>query len=267
MPNEHFFDLVIQAKELGATHISLFGYGEPLIDKELPKKIGFCHSLGLATFITTNAKLLGKKTRSGLISSGLSHIRFSAHGFFKNFEAVHRGLKWKQCFHNMVEFIHENNVAGKSCKVSVTVIPMHEETVSSIKQFWEPMIDWLEIWKPHNWVEGREYRESVPQKKSCGRPFNGPVQIQADGKLIVCCYDTNGVLEMGDTYIHPIKSILKGKRFKEIRRRHREGDLKGLLCETCDQLNIGDSPLLYSNRDEQCEEGITSSTKTKLKEI
>lgn len=266
MGNEHFFELAIQALELGATHISLFGYGEPLIDKQLPKKISFCTSLGLKTFITTNAILLNKKMRSDLLVAGLSHIRFSAHGFFKEFEAVHRGLKWEKCFHNITEFIHDNRVAGKPCITSVTVIPMHGESVPFIRQFWEPMVDWLEIWKPHNWGGKREYRKVASKKKTCGRPFNGPIQIQADGKMIVCCYDINGVLEMGDTYERRVKNILRGRRFKKIRLQHQEGNTKGLLCEKCDQLNVGDLPLLYSNRN-QCEEGITSSTKTKLKEF
>lgn len=267
MPNDHFFELVVQAKELGATHISLFGYGEPLIDKDIARKIRFCTSLGLETFITTNASCLTKKVRTDILDAGLSHIRFSAHGFFKEFEAVHRGLKWGQCFHNITEFIYDNVKRNKPCKISVSVIPMHGESVETIRGFWEKMCDWLEVWKPHNWAGGREYRDLTQKKKTCGRPFNGPVQIQADGKMIVCCWDINGALEVGNTYKQTIKQILKGKRFKDIRRKHRDGDLGGLLCEKCDQLNEGDFPLLYSNRDEKCGVGLTSSTKTKLEEF
>ena len=35
MPMEHFRDLVIQAKCHGAETISIFGYGEPLCDKDI----------------------------------------------------------------------------------------------------------------------------------------------------------------------------------------------------------------------------------------
>ena len=267
MSNEHFFELAIQAKELGATHISAFGYGEPLIDKKLFEKILFCSSLGLETFITTNASLLNKRVRTVLWQAGLTHIRFSVHGVFKNFELAHKGLKWGACFGNITDFIYENLKAGKPCKVSVSVIPMHGETVEQIRGFWEPMIDWLEIWKPHNWAGGRDYRKVIPKKKSCGRPFNGPVQIQADGKMIVCCWDINGVLEVGDTHKQTIEQILKGDKFNAIREKHKKGDVKGLICEQCDQRNTEDSPLLFSSRDKSCGVDCTSSTKFKLKEI
>jgi len=263
MQNSHFFDLVTQAKELGATHISVFGYGEPLVDPQLPEKVAFCSKMGMETFITTNAALLKPRVRKALLDAGLTHIRFSAHGFFENYEAVHRNLKWNVVSKNIVDFLIHR---GK-CKASVTVIPMHGEPIDEIRNFWEPMVDWLEIWKPHNWTDGREFRTPVKRKKSCGRPINGPIQIQADGKMIVCCFDYNGVLEVGDTYKNTIAEILRGGKFNAIRKRHKKGDLTGLICDTCDQLDNKESPLLYSSRDVSREVGCTSSTKFKLKEI
>jgi hypothetical protein len=43
------------------------------------------------------------------------------------------------------------------------------------------------------------------------------------------------------------------------------GDMTGLICEKCDQLNIEDeSPLLYSSRDATRTVGKTSSTKYQM---
>lgn len=263
MANDHFRDLVCQAKELGATHISLFGYGEPLIDPHLAVKVKFCSDLGLETFITTNGSLLTTRIRNALLDAGLTHIRFSAHGFDENYESIHRNLKWKQVSKNIVDFL----IYRRDCKASVTVIPMHGESIDEIRNFWEPMVDWLEIWKPHNWTDGREYRVPKKRKKSCGRPINGPVQIQSDGKMVVCCFDYNGVLEVGDTHKNTISEILRGEKFNAIRKRHKKGDLGGLICDTCDQLDNKESPLLYSSRDSSRDVGYTSSIKFKLKEI
>ena len=268
MDNEHFFDLVCQALELGATHISLFGYGEPLTDKGLAQKIEYCTKMGLKTFITSNASLLDKRKRESLFNAGLSHIRFSMHGFFENYEAVHRGLKWGKTSNRVFDFVYDNIILDKPCKISMSVIPMHGENVEEIRKFWESMVDWLEIWYPHNWTDGKSYRRVAKKKKTCGRPFNGPVQIQADGKMVVCCFDYNGRLEVGDTRKQSVRSILIGDRFNAIREKHKKGDLTGLVCDGCDQLNIEEkSPLMYSNRDDSCGVGTTSSTKTKLKEF
>jgi Radical SAM superfamily/Iron-sulfur cluster-binding domain len=265
MTNKHFSFLVDQAKDLGAETISIFGFGEPLMDRAVDWKVQYCSSLGLETFITTNASVLGTDLSHRLIAAGLSHIRFSCHGIGANYEKVHRGFEWQQIMRNISNF----NVINKAkfnhaTKVSVSVIPMHGETVDEIRDFWGNHVDYLEIWKPHNWVSTKDYRKGTPVKQTCFRPFTGPLQINADGTVMICCFDFNGKMTVGCTYCNSLEDIVKGVWFKDIRDRHRRQDFKDLPCETCDQLYEyaeDENPLLYSNRDKERKIGVTSSTK------
>jgi radical SAM protein with 4Fe4S-binding SPASM domain len=264
MPLSHFMDLVDQAIDIGADTISLFGHGEPLTDYVLEEKIDYCRENGLSTFITSNAGILTYKRAKSLINAGLNHIRFSVHGFYGDYESVHRGLKWDTVIENIANFINNK----RKCKVSISVIPMAGETEKTIREFWDTKnIDFLEIWKPHNWCYGQNNRQVNQRKRTCGRPESGPVQIQADGKMIVCCFDFNGKMIVGNTYNNTIEEILKSKQFDFIRDKHAAGDMEGLICKECDQLNIEEvSPLLYSSRDASREVGKTSSTKYKMME-
>ena len=266
MSNEHFNYLVDQAKLLGAELISVFGYGEPLMDKGIVDKIQYCTDNGLKTFITTNASLLDVDMTSNLLKAGLRKIRFSVHGTYDNYERVHKGLKWSQVARNIGNFRSVARLRYQFlCDVSVSVIPMHNEDIEYLKEFWKGCE--LEIWKPHNWSGARKYRKiSKDRKKTCGRLHTGPIQIQADGKMIPCCFMTNAEVVLGDTHKNTIEEILKGPLYENMRNMHEKGNLSGLPCETCDQLNIGDSPLLYSTIDPTLEVGKTSSTKFKLKE-
>jgi sulfatase maturation enzyme AslB (radical SAM superfamily) len=261
-----FVDLLLQSQGLGAKTISLFGYGEPLCDKGLEQKLWAVTDVGLESFITTNGALLHEGRSRHLLRNGLTHIRFSVHGLTKEtYEDVHRSLHFADVFNNISDFIWINDTEfDHSCKVSVSVIPMHGETVEDIRDFWEPAVDYLEIWKPHNWAGGRDFRSVKAKKKTCGRPFTGPLQINADGKMMVCCFDTDAKMTVGDTNEKSIRDILRGKAFEKIREAHMTGDLTGLPCETCDQLNEGDNPLLYSSRDPERRIGCTSSTKFEL---
>lgn len=270
MTNKHFAYLVDQAKDLGANLISIFGFGEPLIDRDIVWKVQYCSNLGLDTFITTNASLLNTDAAYGLISAGLSHIRFSCHGVYDNYEKVHKPLKFATVIRNIFNYIKVNQVRyGHSCDVSVSVIPMNNETIDEIRAFWEDKVDYLEIWRPHNFSYGKAYREGKRAVKTCFRPFNGPLQINADGTTMVCCFDFNGEMMTGCTRSQTIEEIIKGRWFREIRERHERGDFKGLPCETCDQLFSyaeDENPLLYSNRDPEREINKTSSAKFKLGE-
>lgn len=267
MPNAVLENIVKRVEPLGAEMISLFGFGEPLCDREIEEKVFICSDIGLNTFLTTNAGLLTETKARNLIGAGLSHIRFSVHGMGDNYEKVHRGLNWINTMDNIMRFIH---LADGKVITSVSVIPLHGETVDQLVDFWSPgkLVNYLEVWKPHNWADKKRYRGvSENRKRTCGRPFSGPLQINADGTMMICCFDINGGMTVGDTKSESIEGILTGGKYEAIREKHRTGDLTGLPCETCDQLNVGDeNPLLYSNRDPDRNINCTSSTKFQLKE-
>jgi MoaA/NifB/PqqE/SkfB family radical SAM enzyme len=134
MPNRHFNELVAQAKALGAETISVFGYGEPLCDQNVVEKVQAVSDAGLESFITTNASLLDSDLSSRLVGAGLSHVRFSAHGLWDNYESVHRGLKFDRFMRNVFNFIA---ISRGGVKISVSVIPMFGESVGEIREFWE----------------------------------------------------------------------------------------------------------------------------------
>ena len=269
MPTRHFYNLVDQAVELGAETISVFGYGEPLVDRDTWLKALYCKDKKLKTFITTNATLLDDYMARKLLEAEVDLIRFSMHGIYVNdYNKVHKGLDYRDAMQNIFRFLVLNDNGFKHVtKTSIIAIPMNGDSINNIRKFWEPLVDYLEIWKPHNWAGGRNFRKVDRKRKTCGRPHSGPIQINADGKVMVCCFDTDATMTVGDTYKDFLEDIIKGDKFNEIRRKHTEGDLTGLICEHCDQLNIEEaSPLLYSNRDEGCNINRTSSTKFNLLE-
>jgi radical SAM protein with 4Fe4S-binding SPASM domain len=266
MPFTHFRELVRQSVLLGAKTISIFGYGEPLLDQTVVKKVEYCSHMGLGSFITTNASMLNTRVSKALLKAGLRKIRFSVHGFYENYDRVHKGLNFSKVTRNITNFAAINKVNySDQCDLNISVIQMNGENVDIIRDFWPENTFNIEVWKPHNWVDGRAYRgKTLNRKKTCGRPHLGPVQINADGEMMVCCFDYNAEMTVGNTYKNTIEEILKGRSFKIIRNRHEKGEIDGLPCESCDQLNIGDNPLIYSSVDESCSAGKTSSTKFNL---
>lgn len=260
---ENFIDLVDQAKELGAKTIGVFGFGEPFCDDALEYKISYCRLMGLETFITTNGSLVTQRRSIESIIAGLTHIRFSVHG-----ERIQGTELYRDAIRRIGHFITINKkMLHNCCKISITMIPMGTKNFHPLIQAWEKAVDWIEIWRPHNFTDGRDYRKLERKKKSCNRPFSGPVQINSDGTVMVCCFDFDGKLTIGDTKKESLQDILEGEKFNEIKRKHQDGNLEGLICETCDQLNQEKiSPLLYSSRDPEKKLNTTSSIKFSLEE-
>lgn len=241
---------------LGAKRIVLTGFGEPLIDKTLENKISYAKSKGLGTYIITNISLLTPKRSRSLICAGLDELRGSFLGMTpETYNEVMAKLDFQKSMNNMLEFLKiRKEIKSKIPKVQLSyiVLPQNEKDTDQFKKFWEERVEAIEIWKPHNWGDGRNYRErksDICSKKSCGRPQNGPLQIQWNGEVIPCCYDYNNKIVLGNAFEQPIMEILNGAKYRLLRIAHREKKFQMFpFCDQCDQLLPHTDALVYTNR-------------------
>jgi len=120
-------------------------------------------------------------------------------------------------------------------------------------RFWKDRVDLVEVWKPHNWIDAKEYRALDKKRQAtCGRPFNGPIQVQVDGTVNVCCFDYNGEMIIGDLQTQNFDEIFNGEEIKKIQEYHKVGEADRLyLCAKCDQRNSNESKvenMLYNSK-------------------
>ena len=241
---------------LGCKQVVLTSFGEPLIDKRLEQKVAYAKSKGLRTYIITNASLLTPKRTKGLIEAGLDELRISFYGMHKeSYETVMVGLNFDVTMKNLAAFLKIREEMGSKrprLELSWLVLPENEQDTELFQEYWEPRADAIEIWKPHNFGDGRSYRqryEEVSIKNTCGRPENGPLQIQWNGEVIPCCYDYNNVIVLGNAFEEPVLDILNGDKYNLLRVAHREKKFALFpYCNQCDQLLPHTDALVYTNR-------------------
>lgn len=237
---------------LGAKRVVLTGFGEPLLDRNLWWKIAYAHQAGLKTYIITNGSALTEPRIRQLLDAGLDEIRISFYGMgAATYNAVMRGLDYARTERNILGLLKLNELAGGGLTVmlSYLVLPENEADTQAFMEFWEPLVDFIEVWKPHNFGDGRDYRERTPEKTTCGRPRNGPLQIQWDGTVIPCCYDYNNQIQLGNAFHQPVLEILEGAPYRALRAAHDVGDFgKFPYCDQCDQLLEHSEALVYTNR-------------------
>ncbi|MFW9901101.1 MAG: SPASM domain-containing protein [Candidatus Thorarchaeota archaeon] len=114
-----------------------------------------------------------------------------------------------------------------------------EDTAAKWTDYWLNKADLIEIWRPHNWITGKKFRKlSNKRLSTCGRPFHGPIQVQVDGTINVCCFDYNGELVIGDLKTQSYKDIFNGENMKQIQLLHSSNRADEIgLCLICDQRN------------------------------
>lgn len=240
---------------LGALKVVLVGFGEPMLDRHLEDKVAYANSKGLSTYFVTNGSAMTPRRARKLMESGLSEMRVSFYGMRpETYNAVMQGLDFEHTKKGILEFLRIRSELGAATRLQMSYLELPENRgdEKAFREFWEPKVDAIEIWKPHNFGDGRDYRfreSSVDHKTTCGRPENGPLQIQWNGEVIPCCYDYNNQIILGNAFETPVLEILNNEKYRLLRYSHRMKKF-GMFpyCDQCDQLLPHADALVYTNR-------------------
>jgi MoaA/NifB/PqqE/SkfB family radical SAM enzyme len=246
---ERSIDEVVQ---LGAKKIVLTGFGEPMLDKRLEDKVAYAAARGLSTYFITNGSALTPRRSRKLLDAGLSEMRVSFYGMRpETYNAVMQGLDFNRTLKGVLEFLRlrDEMKARTRVQISYLELPENKSDTEAFREYWVPKVDAVEIWKPHNFGDGRDYRVRTEEKATCGRPENGPFQIQWNGEVIPCCYDYNNQIILGNAFETGVLDILNSPKYRLLRHAHRMKQFEMFpYCDQCDQLRPHADALVYTNR-------------------
>jgi hypothetical protein len=235
--------------------LTFSGIGEPLMNPDINNMVAWANRSGFRTLLLTNGYLLTPARLDHLINLGLDSVRVSFYGVRMKTYAMAHGCseEWG--------FVAHDNVANALGKIDIVltfnVIPgVNDEEMERWSESWRGAKQ--EIWHPHNWVYGRTYREVQSEKvNTCGRPFNGPLQIQVDGTVIMCCFDYEGKLELGDLKTHSLEEVFDTFPFKMIVANHERNIHMGMICQHCDQRNASKDDVMIFSSEHDLKERVT----------
>ena len=257
MSMELYNDIIKQIVDLGAKRLVLNNFGEPFVDPTLEEKIKIAKDNNLNTYLVTNASLFHRKSSydktktkiQAAIDNGLDELRLSFYGKTKDrYKKIMVGGNFDRVLEN-IKLLQKYK--GK-CEVSHYMLEFDEkEDVNSYPQEIKDVVNYYEIWKPHNWGDAYKYRElNTTEKRSCGRPQNGALHINWSGVVVPCCFDYDEKIILGDASKESILDILNGKKYNDLRKAHNENNYNNYsFCDNCDQLlcNKNKTAIVYSN--------------------
>ena len=179
----------------------------------------------------------------------------------KTYENFHRGkLKYVDSMQNILGFLE---YADKNRPYTIglfVVTDLNRDEKDLWLQMWEPRLDEVFIWEPHNWIEGRSYRKvNTYRQETCGRPANGPMYIHADGTVGPCCWDLHKEIPLGNLRTQTMEEIYCGEPYEKLRYAHRKKDFSNYICRKCDQTNFNPTVLIFASNDKRRVGQITSN--------
>jgi len=260
MSNEIFEELVFKLP-LQIETVTLSGMGEPFLDIDIFDKIKILQENGYKVNILTNGSCITEEMVEQLIEADIESVRVSFH-YIGVEEYVEITGSSQKSYLNAFQFITNFGSKRKNTKFILTADQIEPDLYKAklLEKYFKSYVDLIEVWKVHNWSSWKTYRKGATTKTTCGRPKNGPLQIQVDGTINMCCFDFNGLLLLGDLKSQTIEEVFESKMMKEIESFH-SGAYMNLLCGKCDQLYDNDeSVIIYNSKYEKKKRlGLTST--------
>jgi hypothetical protein len=238
MPNDLFERILRSAKatfpELQMCTVS--GFGELAADSEWRTKLRLACQLFDEVHVVTNLSLV-KESELSELAEHTTEVRVSLYASDEAaYRSVHRPPQ-RVAFADQEAKVRRLVELGAKVQLTCCELDENRESVRAFIDRWQDVVDSVEVWRPHNWVNGREYRALAEDRlPSCGRPATGPIQVQVDGTVNVCCFDFDGAMLIGDLKQQSFSEIFEGAELARIRRLHATGRADELpLCKGCDQ--------------------------------
>ena len=160
--------------------ISLFGDGEPLLDKQFAQRVELCKQNGLPNIgASSNASLLNEVRSREILTAGIDWICFSIDSIEKSsYEKIRVQLDLETVIANIFRYIELRNRLNSTSKIMLRYTEQLENRgqFETYFNFWSqklnPDLDDIQRIPFHNWGHGDQ--ESLDFSKApCSPPVSG----------------------------------------------------------------------------------------------
>jgi len=248
----HFFESIIMQAKYYTKEIVCHVLGDPLSISNLHHYLDIIHKHGLKAILTTSGYFLKKHTYDTLFHPCVKQINISLNSFNKNdtsitFEQYMKpvlalceaklerrvelfiNLRVWNLDESMSErkfnaLLFEKLSSAFDTELDLTTIykqrPKSIRLASKVLVHFDNYFQWPSL-KNKNYGHGR-----------C-QGLASHIAILANGKVVPCCLDCDGVIELGDLHQDTLPAILATKRAVKMIEGFKEGKATEELCQKC----------------------------------
>lgn len=238
-------------------YLTLYFQGEPYINKSFTDMVAQATEEGIYTATSSNAHFLNPDVCEKTVKAGLKRLIISIDGVDQNtFEKYRVGGDLNKVLQGTENIINaKKKLKADFPKVvwQFIVFRHNESQLPQIKKLAKEFgVDKLAIktaqiydfdnadqWLPASELSRYKRKGDAVELKSaamkhCGRLWSNPV-ITWDGTMVPCCFDKDAVHAMGNLNEQSVKSIWKGRKFNEFRKKLTEGRGNIEICRNCSE--------------------------------
>jgi len=247
-----FFESVIKQAKNYTKEIACHVVGDPLTQSNLHKYLDIIHKYKMKAILTTSGYFLKKHSYDTLFHSCVKQINISLNSFNKN----DTSLTFEQYIIPVLKLCEEKLLRKKELFINLRVwnldemmseISFNDTLFQRLNETFNTTLNLKNIYseRPKNirlaskiLVHFDNYFEwpSLSNKNyGHGRcqGLQSHVAILASGKVVPCCLDCDGIIELGDLHENTLAEIVTSKRASAMLNGFKEGKAVEELCQKC----------------------------------
>ncbi len=250
--NLDFFESIAAQASHYTKEIACHVLGDPLTQSNLHAYLDIIHKYGLKAMLTTSGYFLKKHSYNTLFHPCVKQINISLNSFNKN----DTSLTFEQYITPVLALCKEKLVREEELFINLRVWNLDE--VKSERAFNETLFKKLssafeidlhldDVYKQRpksirlekkilihfdNYFEWPSLTNKNYGHGTC-QGLQSHIAILASGKVVPCCLDCDGIIELGDLNKNSLGDILKGKRTMNILEGFKKGKAYEELCQKC----------------------------------
>ena len=247
-----FFESIVMQAKIYTNEIACHVVGDPLTLSNLSAYLDILHRHGLKAMLTTSGYFLKKHSYDTLFHPCVKQINISLNSFNKN----DTSLTFEQYINPVLALCEAKLEREEELFINLRVWNLDEmmserafnETLfEKISSTFDTKLSLNSIYKERpksirlaskvlvhfdNYFEWPSLNNKIYGDGTC-QGLQSHVAILASGKVVPCCLDCDGIIELGDLHEDTLDEILTSKRAVNMLEGFKEGKAIEELCQKC----------------------------------
>jgi radical SAM protein with 4Fe4S-binding SPASM domain len=240
MSENHFFLYVIPKV------IVLHGYGDPLLDKQIPQYVKWMAEKGIPSYFSCNPANINMSRTIETFENGLNYIKYSIESVDDTRHKQIRGYlsNFTDSYEDILELLNVKAQRNLPTTIVITMLnlnkPGQQEEFERLKEKFKGLDVYIYLKsQDQQWYEDNKAgTNSIHWIEFCQFPWSS-MTIKSNGEACECVEDFNNEIVLGNAHTESLHDIWNGEKYKKFRMDH--FDLTpGIKCtEQCDMNLIG----------------------------
>ncbi len=239
-----FCRLLQEVYDFGAKEMSFHYSGDPFLHPKLAEYVKKAKNVGFSyVYIDTNGSNASREQVEAVIDAGVDSIKFSVNaGERETYKFIHGADMLDEVIENVVYCDEYRKRVNPNMKLFVSCVYTkftqdEKEKISEIFHFcdeviFQPAADFSGVMPEVNTLLKGEGNNDYANVCPCPMVFGG-IYITYEGYLAACCTNFDNHVVVADLNKMSLKEAWYGEKMTELRKRHLEKDLKGMVCYNC----------------------------------